>query len=124
MKLEDLRLRDGEGIVRIFDFDTAEAGAFRTILQREILEAGRSVEVAALHFVEPVNCTLLLTLDSESTGITPDERGDLVCRLTRADYEQMVGLVTPFCNGPSDGYQWLYELLVPIELLFSPGGSW
>jgi len=36
----------------------------------------------------------------------------------------MIYLLEPFCEKEESGYQWLYDVITPIELLFSSNGDW
>lgn len=46
------------------------------------------------------------------------------CALTISLYREMIQLIEPFEQGEVGGYQWLYDLDCPIDLLFSPDGTW
>ena len=46
----------GDNIVRLYDFDMAEAGKFRQIIQQTILLNKDKLELASLDFVEARNC--------------------------------------------------------------------
>ncbi|MBC8173334.1 MAG: hypothetical protein H7X71_05440 [Chitinophagales bacterium] len=114
----------GESIVRLSDFDKLQAGKFRDIIQRIILEDKNQLDLGKFDFIKPVNCSLILRLTDEDIGITTSDKKYFFCDLTISGYKNMIDLIEPFCNKESHGYQWLYEIDNPIDLLFSAGGSW
>jgi hypothetical protein len=133
MKLEFLDdLTDGgkyvnvvsERLIRIYDFDERQALSLKEVIEKELLGRQKEISFSSLDFVELLNCNLTLKLSSIDRGITMADNGDFECFLTDAAYKEMTYLIEPFCVGESPGYQWLYQIDCPIDLLFSPGGTW
>lgn len=132
MKLEFLDdLTDGgkyidvvsERLIRLYDFDEHQALNFKEFIERELLGGRKEISLSSLDFLEPLNCNLTLKLSSIDRGITKADDRHFECYLTDATYRKMTYLIEPFCKG-AEGYQWLYEIDCPIDLLFSPGGTW
>lgn len=125
MKLEFLyKINEfDEHAVRLSDFDSKQAQAFKDMLEEVVVKNKKSLDVHDLEFVEPVNCLLTLRLSSEDLGIEEVIGKHLYCDLTLMSYEKMLSLLEPFCKKESKGYQWLYDVDTPIDLLFSAGGG-
>lgn len=125
MKLEFLyKINEfDEHAVRLSDFNSKQAQAFKDALYDVVVINKKSLDVHELEFVEPVNCMLTLRLASEDLGIEEVIGKHLYCDLTLGSYEKMISLLEPFCKKESKGYQWLYDVDTPIDLLFSAGGQ-
>lgn len=112
-----------ERLIRLYDFDMHEALKLKEIIEEELLGNHREIRFSSLDFVEPLNCDLVLKMFNIDKGIALADSGNFECYLTNAAYKEMMYLMEPFCEGAT-GYQWLYDLDCPIDLLFSPGGTW
>jgi len=110
-------------LVRLFDFDSNEAGKFQNAIKK-LIETGNRITLDSLPFIEPVNCSLTLSVDTEDSGIVKQGDGTFECKLTRDSYQEMVSLIQPFVDKESGGHQWLYNTMAEIDFLFSPGGTW
>jgi len=113
-----------ENIMRLYEFDKAQAIQFRDALQQTILQQKQSLDVNALPFVQARNCNLLLQLSDEDEGIIQVAKFDFNCKLTYLSYEKMIAILAPFCLKETKGYQWLYDVDNLTDFLFSPGGTW
>lgn len=113
-----------ERLIRLYDFDKHQALRLKEIIERELLEGQKEVRLSSLNFIESLNCSLTLKISNIDRGIARAEDMDFECYLTTAAYKEMVYLMEPFCIRDASGYQWLYEVNCPIDLLFSPGGTW
>lgn len=114
----------GDNIVRLFDFDRAEAEKFRNLVVQTIIKKNEQIDLSAIDFIEPRNCNLILRIASEDLGVVKAGRKKFYCDLTIEGYEQMISLLDPFCKRETKGYQWLYDLDTETDFLFSPGGTW
>lgn len=123
MKLEFLyQINEfNEHAVRLSDFDSKQAQAFKDALTDHIIIHQKPLEVHELEFVEPVNCLLTMRISTEDLGIEEVIGKHLYCDLTLASYQKMLVLLEPFCKKESKGYQWLYDVDTPIDLLFAAG---
>ena len=115
-----------EQLVRLYDFDYKEAIKFGQQLQKRIVDEHLPLDITALAFIEPINCKLIFAISEADEGITTENGFSFICNLTTVAYKHMIYLLEPFCdkNYNGSGYQWLYDLDTPIDLLFSPGGTW
>jgi hypothetical protein len=123
MKLEFLHQINefNEHAVRLSNFDSSQAKAFQKAIQEIIIGSKNPLNVHELDFIESVNCLFTMRIAYEDIGLEEVEGKHLYCDLTLKSYVKMVLLIEPFCNKESKGYQWLYDVDTPIDLLFSAG---
>ena len=114
----------GESIVRLYDFDKAEAAKFKLSIQQFIASKTKQLDLSSLDFIKVRNCNLTFRIAEEDEGIVTDDEVIFFCDLTKEGYEGMIVLLEPFCNKETKGYQWLYDLDNPVGFLFSPAGTW
>lgn len=112
----------GEDIIRLYGFDSAEAIKFKAVVDKLIID-GNYITLSTLDFIQPINCDLTLRIAPTDEGIMRIDETNFICDLTKACYEEMSRLIEPFCKKESRGFQFLYELDVPIDFLFSPDGN-
>jgi hypothetical protein len=111
-------------LIRLYDFDSGQACRLRHLIKKAILDEKRSIDLSSVEFIHPVNCNLVLQIANANEGITTSDNYNFVCTLTIDNYEEMIANIEPFCDPGSGGYQWLYDIDCPVDLLFSPGGTW
>lgn len=114
----------GDNMVRLYNFDKAEAIKFRDAIQQTIIVNKKLLPLTTLDFIQVRNCYLTLRISDEDEGITTNDKVNFVCDLTLEGYKQMVLLLEPFCKKETKGYQWLYDIDSQTDFLFSPGGTW
>ncbi|MCF6406820.1 hypothetical protein L3C95_28235 [Chitinophaga filiformis] len=111
-------------LVRLYDFNTIQATKLKENITEKILKTNQMLDLSSLDFIEPINCNLMFVISDKDEGLKTDDNFNFMCALTLSSYQEMVLLIEPFCEEGTDGYQWLYEIDTPIDLLFSPGGTW
>lgn len=115
----------GENVVRLFDFDMVQAQYFKELIQEVIVNRNMKLDLSRADFIEPQNCNLILGIYSEDEGIVTEDNQTFYCLLTLESFKKMVTLIEPFCKKESRGFQYLYELDNPTDLLFAPAAtSW
>lgn len=112
-----------ENIVRLYNFDMAEAIQFRDLLVDVIITKKQKLDLSQVDFIEPRNCNLILGLFKTDEGILTKDNDTFFCILTLEGFNNMVKLIDPFCKKESRSYQYLYDIDNPTELLFSPSAS-
>ncbi len=112
-----------ENIVRLYNFNKAEAILFRNLLKDTIIDKRQKLDLSEVDFITPRNCNLIFGLFTSDEGILTKDNEIFFCILTLEGFINMVKLITPFCNKESKGYQYLYDIDNPTELLFSPSAS-
>lgn len=110
-----------EHYIRLNDFDMLEASLFRNVIQSLAENTEKQVVISECSFIEAVNCELILRVSEEDEGITTEDNKHFFCDLSSECYAEMVKLIQPFCTKKTDAYQFLYDLDIPIDFLFSSG---
>lgn len=113
-----------ENVVRLYNFDMAEAIKFRDLIKETIIDKKKRLDLAEVDFIEPRNCNLLFGLFESDEGILTKDNETFFCVLTMESFVDMVKLLEPFCKKESRGFQYLYDVDTPTDLLFSPTASW
>lgn len=109
-----------ENIVRLFDFDKAEAIKFRNLLQETVINKKQKLDLSLIDFVNTENYNLIFGLFKTDEGILTKDNQTFFCILTLNGFIKMISLLDPFCKKESKGYQYLYDIDTPTDLLFAP----
>ena len=109
-----------QNIVRLYNFNKAEAIQFRDLIQDTIVSKKQKLDLSQVDFITPRNCNLIFGLFKSDEGIITQDNKTLFCVLTLAGFKNMVQLLNPFCLRESKGYQYLYDVDNPTDLLFCP----
>ncbi|MFT6699887.1 MAG: hypothetical protein ACJAVD_001396 [Porticoccaceae bacterium] len=113
-----------ENVVRLYNFDKAEAIKFRALIKDVVIDKKKRLDLSEVDFITPRNCNLLFGLFNSNEGILTKNNETFFCVLTMESYVNMINLIEPFCKKESRGYQYLYDVDCPTDLLFSPTASW
>jgi hypothetical protein len=114
----------GENMVRLYDFDKAQAMLFRADVQKIITKEVTGLDTSTLKYIKSRNCRLIMRVSEEDEGISTEDRQTFYCDLSMAGYRQMDKLLEPFSQKETKGHQWLYDVDTLTDFLFSPGGTW
>ncbi|PQJ76418.1 hypothetical protein [Polaribacter glomeratus] len=125
MELDYIEDIDGheQNIVRLYNFNKAEAILFRDLLKATVIDKKQKLDLATVAFITPRNCNLIFGLFKTDEGILTKDNETFFCILTLDGFKKMIKLIEPFCKKESKGYQYLYEIDNPIDLLFCPSAS-
>ena len=113
----------GENVVRLYNFNKAEAIQFRALLQDTIISKKQKLDLSEVDFIAPRNCNLIFGLFKSDEGIITKDNETFFCVLTSSGFKNMLKLLEPFCNKESRSFQYLYDIDNPTDLLFSPSAS-
>lgn len=113
----------GDDVVRLYDFDMAQAIKFRKAIQ-DMITVKKQLDLSTIDFIAARNCNLILRISDTDEGIVTTDKQHFFCDLTLSAYEHMLTLLEPFCKKETKGYQYLYDVDSPTDLLFSPAGTW
>ncbi len=113
-----------DNVVRLYNFDKSQAIKFRDLINDTVVIRKQKLDLSQVEFIESRNCNLILGLFKEDEGILSDDNKTFYCLLTLESYKTMLELLEPFCNKETIGYQYLYDVDNPTDLLFSPAGTW
>jgi hypothetical protein len=112
-----------ENIVRLYNFDKAEAIKFRDLLKETVVDKRQKLDVSQVDFIDTEDCNLIFGLFKTDEGILTKDNETFFCILTIESYRKMIRLLEPFCNKETKGHQYLYDVDTPTDLLFAPGAS-
>lgn len=113
-----------ENVVRLYNFNKAEAIQFSKLIQETVLDRKERLDLSKVPFIAPRNCNLIMGLFKSDEGILSKDNKTFYCILTFDSFKKMLKLIEPFCKKESRGYQYLYDIDNPTDLLFSPTASW
>jgi hypothetical protein len=112
-----------QNIVRLYNFNKAEAIQFRDLIQDTIVSKRQKLDLSQVDFITPRNCNLIFGLFKSDEGIMTKDNETFFCVLTLAGFKKMLQLLEPFCKRESKGYQYLYDIDNLTDLLFCPTAS-
>ena len=121
--LDDINGHD-QNIVRLYNFNKAEAILFRDLLKETIIKNKQKLDVSKVDFIEPRNCNLIFGLFKSDEGVLTKDNENFFCILTLEGLNKMIELIEPFCKKESKGYQYLYDIDNPIDLMFCPSATY
>ena len=113
----------GENVVRLYNFNKAEAIQFRAVLQDTVIVKKQKLDLSEVDFITPRNCNLIFGLFKSDEGIITKDNETFFCILTLSGFKNMLNLLEPFCKKESRSFQYLYDIDNPTDLLFSPSAS-
>ena len=113
----------GENVVRLYNFNKAEAIQFRAVLQNTVIDKKQKLDLSEVDFITPRNCNLIFGLFKSDEGIITKDNETFFCILTLSGFKNMLKLLEPFCKKESRSFQYLYDIDNPTDLLFSPSAS-
>lgn len=125
MEIDYLENIDGheQNIVRLYNFNKTEAILFRDLLIDTVIIKKQKLNLAEVDFITPRNCNLIFGLFKTDEGILTKDNETFFCVLTLKGFTNMIKLIEPFCKKESRGFQYLYDIDNPIDLLFCPSAS-
>lgn len=112
-----------QNIVRLYNFNKAEAIQFRELIKDTIIAKRQKLDLSQVDFITPRNCNLIFGLFKSDEGIMTKDNETFFCVLTLDGFINMAKLIEPFCRRESKGYQYLYDVDNPTDLLFCPTAS-
>jgi hypothetical protein len=125
MKLEYLAdgFRDCP-LIRLYEFNQAEARSLRNLVRSLATGEADSVALQGEVWAESVGgCKLTLRRGTRNQGVREVDPLSFECVLSSGGWRKVEGLIDPFCDSHTAGFQWLTrEGSVP--LLVSQSGQW
>jgi len=111
-------------LIRLYDFTTDEARELRQVFYSLADGSLDDVALDGMPFIEAVHgCQLRLLLGASDRGIRPISSDVFEYTLTGPGWSNVGGLVDPFTESNSRGFQWLSNRR-PVRLLLSRDGGW
>ena len=112
-----------ENIVRLYNFNKAEAILFRDLLIDVVITKKQKLDVSQVDFIDTENYNLIFGLFKTDEGILTKDNQTFFCILTIESFRKIIRLLEPFCKKETKSYQYLYDLDTPTDLLFAPNAS-
>lgn len=112
-----------ENIVRLFDFNKAEAIQFRDLIQNTVVNNKQKLDLSQIDYINTENYNLIFGLFKTDEGILTKDKQTFFCILTMDGFQKMIQLLEPFCQKETRGHQYLYDIDNPTDLLFAPSAS-
>jgi hypothetical protein len=125
MKLEYLATGSTDcPLIRLYDFDEGEACQLRELVRSLVTGDRQSAPLQNEVWADPVGgCCLSLRRGNQDQGIRQGEPLNFECVLSPDGWSNVEGLLDPFCESNTAGFQWLTHD-GRVALLISQSGQW
>ena len=111
-------------LIRLFEFNRAEVRSLRILVGSLVTGECQSVALQGEVWAESVGgCRLTLRRRAWNQGIRELDSRDFECLLTSSGWSNIEGLLDPFCDSDTAGFQWLTHQ-GNVSLLISKNGQW
>jgi hypothetical protein len=111
-------------LIRLFEFDQTEAQRLRQLVKSLVAGDRQDVALQNEEWVKPVGeCCLNLRRGNRNQGVRQAQRLRFECVLSPDGWSNVEGLLEPFCESNSAGFQWLTHD-GRVALLISQSGQW
>ena len=67
---------------------------------------------------------LELRLSNKDYGISRENEMSFVCNLSTSAYKNAINLIEQLLRNEMNGFQWLYDIDIPVEFLVSKDAKW
>ncbi|SOE23629.1 hypothetical protein SAMN06298216_4014 [Spirosomataceae bacterium TFI 002] len=114
----------GEHLVRIYNFNQSQAAAFYDVFKTTIIENRAVLDLSEVLFIDRNGINLKFRIFPEDEGLRTNDGTNFFCDMTYESFENMLRLMEPFCHKETRTYQYLYDLDIETDLIFSPEGTW
>jgi hypothetical protein len=125
MKFEYLADRSQDcPLIRLYEFNQAEVRQLRQLVRSLVTGDRQSVALQNEVWAEPVGgCCLNLRRGNRDQGIREVDPLNFECVLSSDGWSNVDGLLDPFCDSNTTGFQWLTHD-GRVSLLISQSGQW
>jgi hypothetical protein len=111
-------------LIRLYEFDQSEARQLRQLIKSLVTGDRQDVALQNEVWVESVEgCCLNLQLGTRNQGVRETRALKFECVLSPDGWSNVEGLLAPFCESNSAGFQWLTHD-GRVALLISQSGQW
>jgi hypothetical protein len=111
-------------LVRLYEFNQAEARTLRNLARSLATGERHSVSLHDEVWAESVGgCRLTFRRGNRNLGVREVDPLNFECVLTSDGWSNVEGLLDPFCDSHTAGFQWLTSG-GSVSLLFSQNGQW
>jgi hypothetical protein len=111
-------------LIRLYEFDQSEARQLRQLVKSLVTGVRQDAALQNEVWVEPIGgCCLNLRRGTRDQGIRKARTLQFECVLSPDGWSNVEGLLEPFCESQTSGFQWLTHD-GRIALLISRSGQW
>jgi hypothetical protein len=111
-------------LIRLYAFNQTDATKLKRLVRSLIAGDRREVALNDEMWVEPVrDCRLALKRGNRDQGVCQVGSVSFKCVLSTDGWSDVEGLLEPFCNSNTAGFQWLTHDGT-ISVLISQSGQW
>jgi hypothetical protein len=111
-------------LIRLFEFDQSEAQRLRQLVKSLVAGDRQDVALQDQEWVKPVGkCCLNLRRGNRNQGVRQAQGLEFECVLSPDGWSNVEGLLEPFCESNTSGFQWLTHD-GSVALLISQSGQW
>jgi hypothetical protein len=125
MKLEYLpNAVDGAGLIRLYDYTQEDVLALRQIVDELVTGSRERIGLHCETWIAPIGgCRLDLHRGGRDLGVRQRAPLSFECELSADGWGNVKGLLEPFCEGATTGFQWLTHRGI-VAFLISHSGRW
>ena len=115
---------DNSGLIRLYDYSQSDVHALSKIASELATGSRKQIALQSESWVAPISgCKLILRLGERNSGIRQVGPLDFECEFSADGWNNVEGLLEPFRNSATTGFQWLtYQ--GRISFLISHNGRW
>jgi len=111
-------------LIRIYGYKHDVCLRIKRVFEQLAQGVTRELSLSDLKGVESVDgCRFIAKAGKRDRGVLHDERNVFEWVLTPSTWDNVAGLIEPFCIPGKGGYQWLHQT-GDIGVLISPTGCW
>jgi hypothetical protein len=111
-------------LIRLFEFDQSEAQRLRQLVKSLVVGDRQDVALQNEEWVKSIGkCSLNLRRGNSNQGVRQAQGLKFECVLSPDGWSNVEGLLEPFCESNTAGFQWLTHD-GSVALLISQSGQW
>lgn len=114
----------GDHIIRLYNFDKIQAAAFYEVFKKTIIEDRKVLDLSEILFIDRSGINLKIRIFPVDEGVRTNDGVTFYCDLTYNSLLEMLKLIEPFTKKETRTYQYLYDLDIETDFVFSPEGTW
>jgi hypothetical protein len=115
---------DNSGLIRLYDYSQSDVHALSKTASELATGSRRQIALESESWVAPIGgCKLILQRGERDSGVRQVGPLDFECELSADGWNNVEGLLEPFCNSAITSFQWLTSQ-GRISFLISQNGQW
>lgn len=114
----------GDHLIRLYNFNMAEAAAFYEVFKKTVIEQKQVLDLSEILFIDRSGINLKIRIFPNDEGVRTNDGNTFFCDMSYESLKQMLVLIEPFTKKETRTYQYLYDLDIETDFVFSPEGTW